>query len=136
MSEILDTDDGSNLDGDCTRRYLDEAEIKTSFMSEEIQRELADLGCDDIVTAVTHVESFTALGKEVILLSVKRKKDHLLIDRIKPTSNSFRCSYEMYEIIVNNISNFLSGILFGSIPLPSQSVSKLCTAGRMCAAGP
>ena len=70
VSEILVTDDGSNLDADCTRRYLNEAEVKTSFMSKEIQHELADLGCDDIVTAVTHVESFTALGSEVIFLSV------------------------------------------------------------------
>ena len=70
VSEILVTDDGSNLDGDCTRRYLDEAAIKTSFMSGEIQRELAELGCEDIVTGVTHVQSLTALGSEVKFLSV------------------------------------------------------------------
>ena len=69
LSEILVTFDGSDLDADCTRRYHDEATTKTSVMSSAIQSELSNVGCGDIVTAVTHVQSLTAFGSEVKLLS-------------------------------------------------------------------
>ena len=84
-SEILATDDGSNLDAGCTLAYADEAKVKTWFMSGEITEALADSGCAGIVTSVTYAESFIAGGSQVHSIGCLGKKSFRLPKRIKLT---------------------------------------------------
>ena len=65
VSEILDTADSSDLSGECTRLYADEAEKKTMGMMGQISDALGASVCSDIVTSVTHTQSLTSLGNKV-----------------------------------------------------------------------
>ena len=65
VSEELSTQDESSLDGDCTRLYIAQVAKKTSSMMGEISASLADSGCNEIVTSVTHADSFVASGAQV-----------------------------------------------------------------------
>ena len=81
VSEILDTADSSDLSGECTRLYVDEAEKKTTTMMGQISDALSDSACGDTVTSVTHTQFLTALGNKVrrllytaVLLLVMKSK--------------------------------------------------------------
>lgn len=65
VSEVLETEDDTNLDQDCVRSYTDEAKKKSTFMMGEIMGALSGFGCGHIVISTTHVYSLTVLGKQV-----------------------------------------------------------------------
>ena len=69
MSDVLATEDGSNLDGDCTRKYADAAFLKTSTMMSHISAALSGSGCSEIVTSVTQAQSFISAGDKVLTLN-------------------------------------------------------------------
>ena len=65
MSEILGTADRSDLSGECTRLYADEAEKKTTTMMGHISDALGDSACSDTVTSMVHAQFLTSLGNQV-----------------------------------------------------------------------
>ena len=65
LSDVLATEDGSDLDGDCTRKYADAASLKTSTMMSHISAALSESGCSEIVTSVTQAQSLISAGDKV-----------------------------------------------------------------------
>ena len=65
VTELFHTTDGNDLNADCTRLYNIEAATKTSSMREHISAALVSSACGEVVTSVTHAQSFTGLGNQV-----------------------------------------------------------------------